>query len=74
VSTFAARHSNGNVSFSFSGTAGVIGASAASSLWGPASYKGAGNIAANAGISFASTAASNLVREFLPEILHRRRK
>jgi hypothetical protein len=74
VSTFTARHSDGSVSFSFSSTAGVIGASAASSLWGPASYKGAGNIAGNAGISFASTAASNLVREFLPDILHRRRK
>jgi hypothetical protein len=74
VSTFTARHADGSVSFSYSGTAGVIGASAISSAWGPDSWKGPGNIAKNAGISFASTAAFNVVREFLPDILHRRRK
>jgi hypothetical protein len=71
VSTFTARHSDGRDTFSFSATAGVIGAAAASSVWGPASWKGPGNIAENAGISFGSTAVSNVVREFLPDILHR---
>jgi len=74
VSTFTARHTNGRGSFSFSGTAGVIGASAISSTWGPPSWKGPGNIAANAAISFASTAAFNIVREFLPDILRRPRR
>lgn len=74
VSTFTARHVNGKVSFSFSGTAGVIGASAISSVWGPGSWKGPGHIAENAGVSFASTAAANVVREFLPDIFHRRRR
>lgn len=73
VSTFTARHPDGRTTFSFSGTAGVIGASALSSTWGPAAWKGPGNIAENAGLSFASTAAFNVVREFLPDILHRRR-
>jgi hypothetical protein len=73
VSTFTARHTDGSTSFSYSGTAGVIGASAISSAWGPDSWKGPGNIAKNAGVSFASTAAFNVVREFLPDILHRRR-
>ena len=74
VSTFTARHADGRDSFSFSATAGVIGASAISSAWGPDSWKGPGNIAENAGVSFASTAACNIVREFLPDILHRSRK
>lgn len=74
VSTFTARHSNGQDSFSYSATAGVIGAAAISSAWGPNSWKGPGNIAENAGISFASTAVSNVVREFLPDIFHRQRK
>jgi hypothetical protein len=74
MSTFTARHANGRDSFSYSATAGVIGASAISSAWGPDSWKGPGNIAENAGISFASTAVSNVVREFLPDIFHRPRK
>jgi hypothetical protein len=71
VSTFTARHAGGKDSFSYSSTAGVIGASALASIWGPASWKGPGNIGENAGISFASTAATNVVREFLPDIFHR---
>ena len=72
VSTFTARHVNGKDSFSFSSTTGVIAAAAISSTWGPDSWKGPGNIAANAALSFASTAAFNVVREFLPGILIRR--
>jgi hypothetical protein len=71
VSTFTARHSDGRNSFSYSSTVGVIGASAISSAWGPDAWRGPGNIAKNAGISFASTAAFNIVREFLPDILRR---
>lgn len=74
VSTFTARHRNGKQIFSVSSVTGVLGASAISSIWGPDSWKGPGNIAENAGISFASTAAFNVVREFLPDILHRARK
>jgi hypothetical protein len=69
VYTFAARHPNGRFTFSGSAVTGVIGASAISSIWGPASWKGFGNIAGNAGISFAATAAANVAREFLPDIL-----
>jgi hypothetical protein len=52
----------------------MIGASTAASFWGPPSWKGPGNVAENASISFASTAALTVVREFLPDILRRRRK
>jgi hypothetical protein len=74
VSTFTARHANGRDSFSISGTAGVIAAAGISSTWGPDSWKGPGNIAANAALSFASAAAFNVVREFLPGILRRPRQ
>jgi hypothetical protein len=33
-----------------------------------------GGISRNAGISFATTAAFNVVREFLPDLLHRPQK
>ncbi len=74
VSTFTARHPSGAEVFSISSAAGIVGASAISSIWGPESWKGPGNIASNAGISFASTAAFNVVREFLPDILGHPRK
>jgi len=73
LSTFTARHPDGRQSFSFSGVSGVVGASAISSIWGPSSWKGFNNIAENAGISFGTTAALNVVREFLPDLLHRPR-
>ncbi len=74
VSTFTARHPDGSDRFSFANTGGVVGACMISSIWGPPSWKGPGNIAENAAISFASTAVTNVVREFLPDILHRPRK
>ncbi len=74
VSTFAARHKDGDFSFSISSTAGVLGAAALQSTWGPDSWKGIGAIGRNAGISFASTAGLNVLREFLPDILRRPRR
>lgn len=74
ASTFLARHPDGNYMFSISGTAGVISAAAAQSAWSPGSMKGRNNIAESAALSFASTAAFNVIREFLPEILGRKKK
>ena len=71
ISTVTARHPDGRTTFSISSFTGVVGASAISSIWGPDSWKGAGNISKNAGVSFGATAAFNLVREFLPDVLHR---
>ena len=73
LSTFTARRPNGRQSFSFSSVGGVIGASGIASIWGPRSWQGFDNIAENAGISFGATAALNVVREFLPDLLHRPR-
>ena len=74
LSTVVAQHPDGRRMFSVSSVTGIVGASAISSIWGPPSWKGAGNIAENAGVSFATTAAFNIAREFLPDILHRHRK
>lgn len=73
LSTFTARHPDGRQSFSVSNVGGVVGASAIASVWGPESWKGFNNIAENAGISFGTTAALNVIREFLPDLLHRPR-
>jgi hypothetical protein len=74
LSTVTARHPDGNRAFSVSSVTGVIGASAISSIWGPRSWKGIGNISENAGISFAATAGFNIVREFLSDVLRRPHK
>jgi hypothetical protein len=71
VSTFTARTMDGHDRFSVSNTASVVAAAGVSSIWGPDSWKGPGNIAIEAGLSFASTAAFNVVREFLPDIFRR---
>ena len=74
LSTVTARHPDGQTAFSISNFTGVVGASAIASVWGPDSWKGVGNISRNAGISFGATAGFNLVREFLPDVLHRTQK
>jgi hypothetical protein len=74
LSTFEARHADGRTTFSVSATAGVVAAASISSIWLPPSQKRIPNIASNAGISFGTTAAFNVVREFLPDLLHRPRR
>jgi hypothetical protein len=73
-STVTARHPDGNEAFSISSVAGVVGASALSSIWGPRSWEGAKGIGTNAGVSLAVTAAFNMVREFLPDLLRHPQK
>jgi hypothetical protein len=74
ISIFLARRPDGSDGFSIAGVSGVVGAAAFSSIWGPQTWKRPRNIAKNAGISFSVSAASNVVREFLPDLLHRPRK
>ena len=74
LSTVTARHPDGRQTFSVSSVTGVVGASAISSIWGPQSWKGIENIGGNASVSFAATAGFNIVREFLPDLLHRPHK
>ena len=72
VATFTAQTRDGGTTVSVGGIAGVFAASAISSIWSPPSLKGPGNIAANAGFSFAFTAGLNVGREFLPDLLRRK--
>jgi hypothetical protein len=72
--TVTAQHPDGREVFSISSVVGVVGASAITTIWAPGSGKGVDQIAQNAGISFATTAAFNVVREFLPGILHHPQK
>jgi hypothetical protein len=74
LSTVTARHPDGRQAFSVSAVTGIVGASAISSTWGPSSWKGFGNISRNAGVSFGTTAGFNIIREYLPDILHRPHK
>jgi hypothetical protein len=71
LSTVTARHPDGREEFSFSSVAGVLGGAALSSIWGPRSWEGVKGIGHNAGVSFGVTAGFNVVREFLPDLLHR---
>jgi hypothetical protein len=64
LSTFTARTPQGGRRWAVSSTMGVLGAAGISQAWLPASQRGAGQFAQSAGISFASSAALNLVREF----------
>ena len=70
LSTVTARRPDGREVFSVSSVAGVFGGAALSSIWGPRSWEGVEGIGRNAGISFALTAGFNIVREFLPDMLH----
>jgi len=71
LSTVTSRSPDGRRTFSVSSVSGVVGAAAISSVWGPPSWRNVGSISGNAGISFGVTAGFNIVREFLPDILHR---
>lgn len=73
-STFTAVKPDGAQTVSISAIAGVIGASAISSTWNPPSARGFGNVMGDAGISFATTAGFNVVREFLPDLVGKHRK
>jgi hypothetical protein len=72
LSPFVARHDDGSAGFSYSNVAGVLGASAVSLAWAPPSWQSGQHYAADIGITFASEAAFNVFREFLPDLLHHR--
>jgi hypothetical protein len=72
TSTFMARGPDGRRHVSIASVAGVLGAVAIQTLWMPPSGRTPERVAANIGISFGATAGLNAVREFLPDLLHRR--
>lgn len=73
LATFTARRADGSTGVSVSSITGVVGASALSQLWQPANRRGVGNTAYSCGASWVSSAVTNLLSEFLPELRGRRR-
>lgn len=69
ASPVIARHENGHCAFSVAGISGIVGAALISRAWVPPSWQGGRNVAANVGITFATTAGFNLAREFVPDLI-----
>jgi len=68
MSTFLARHDNGNRSFSFSRIGGSAGAAFISREWQPASTTSARDGAAAFGFNMGSQVGFNVFREFWPDM------
>jgi hypothetical protein len=69
ASPLIAHKADGRATFSFSQAAGLAGAASIPMLWFPPSARGPGNALTNAGWTYAGTAASNLFREFVPDLI-----
>src|SRR5262249_26624349 len=69
-----ARHEDGRDSFSFSNTAGIVGAKLMALTWAPPSWRTPGSVATGMAWSYGGTAALNLVREYVPDLIRRIRK
>ena len=74
LSPFEAHRRDGSVGFSYSNVAGVLGATALSRLWEPPSDHGPGNIGRAIAYSFGGSAAYNVLREFVPDLIRRIQK
>jgi hypothetical protein len=75
VSTFLARHDNGNRSFSFSRIGSAAGAAFISRAWQPRSTTTAGDGATSFGLTMGADVGFNVFREFWPDMkrhLHRK--
>jgi hypothetical protein len=72
VGVFTGHKPDGRAVFATSNMVGIVGASAIQRAWLPARWQTALQTANSVAISLAGTAGSNLVREFLPDFIHRR--
>jgi hypothetical protein len=66
-----ARHRDGHRTFSFSQIGSIAAASFLSRLWLPASRNTAGDAAINFALGTGSNIAFGVVKEFIPDIIHR---
>jgi len=71
ASSVLARHDNGKLYFSASQLGGVAAGAFVARLWLPPSQSSAGDAANSFGITMCTNAAVSVVKEFLPDILHR---
>jgi hypothetical protein len=72
LSPLETHRSDGRVGFSYSNAGGMLGASLISRTWAPDSWRHPSSVGNDFAFSFASQAAINIFREFVPDILHRR--
>jgi hypothetical protein len=73
TSVFTAQKDDGRMVFSTSSVAGFVGAGLISRAWSPPSWRTPDATARSIGIDIASAAGFNLVREFLSDIVPRRK-
>jgi hypothetical protein len=71
ASSVMARHDNGKLSPSLSQLGGVAAGAFAARLWLPSSQSNASDAAISFGITMAANTATSVVKEFLPDLLHR---
>ena len=71
TSSFLARRDNGDLHVSFSQLGGVAAGAFAARLWLPPSQSSAGDAAVSFGITMGCNTAVSVLKEFLPDLLHR---
>jgi hypothetical protein len=71
ASSVMARHDDGKLSPSISQLGGVAAGAFAARLWLPPSQSSASDAAISFGITMGVNAATSVVKEFLPDVLHR---
>jgi hypothetical protein len=71
ASSVLARHDNGRLYLSASQLGGVAAGAFVARLWLPPSQSSAGDAATSFGITMGTNAAVSVVKEFLPDLLHR---
>lgn len=74
VSVFTAHKNNGDTVFATSSLIGITGASLISRAWSPDSWQNGTSVVRCMGISVAGLAGFNVVREFLPDMIHHAHK
>src|SRR5581483_2129993 len=71
-SSILARHRDGTRHFSYSKMAAMIGAALISRTWQPGSTRSMRSAGVNLSVMLASSAGFEVMREFLPDLLHRK--
>lgn len=71
-SSFLARHDDGTRHVSISNIAAIVGAALISRTWQPHDTRGMRPAAINMGVMIGASAGFDVLREFLPDLLHRK--
>lgn len=72
-SSVLARHDDGTRHISISKLSAFVGAALISRTWQPRSSRGLGSAVSNVGVTMGVAAGFDVMREFLPDLLHRKK-